>query len=594
MLAHVSTCRHISAHVGMSICADTCQHADKLQRVRIRDAEGDGTCWHMSAHISTCRHVSADVGMSTCADTYQHGGKVQMVGIRDVGTCRHISAHVGMSKCADTCQHADNVQMVCIKEADSDGTCWHMSAHISTCRHMPAHVGMSKCADTCQHAGKIQMVCIRGAESDAICWHISAHVGPYQHMSAHIGTCRHISAHVSMSTCAGICQHADKIQIIGIIGTENDVTFRHMSAHVSTCRHVTRCRRMPTCAGTYVLTSWLWHSLQNSTLVEYDRGENGRNIEASFTLPDGSSVPSMNNMQLLSIPERKKIYNKGMGIEREPHSALSDLHFLLSVIAFWVRNTHPNLIHIYALWLSVLKLNVISQIANMKGGPGTSTKASPTGTSAAASGRYLTHGMLENMPSTSGAVGKGTGDLISLGALKKQCSKTPVDCERAAERMAVFETEERIFGHNSPDRTHLHAFAQFQAIYRAALDFNSVLNQPYHSNVASRVFQGKFLYNISVKLDKCTDPLNEILVMLGRDNRLANWFQKSIAYIQNWFRGKETILNPPHDREDDDTEDFDELVRSSDQKQGAYKLTPRKRQKLVPWNKEMSRNTFTN
>ena len=333
---------------------------------------------------------------------------------------------------------------------------------------------------------------------------------------------------------------------------------------------------------------------QNSTLVEYDRGENGRNIEASFTLPDGSSVPSVNNMHLLSIPERKKIYNKGMGIEREPHSALSDLHFLLSVIAFWVRNTHPNLIHIYALWLSVLKLNVISPIANMKGGPGTSTKASPTGTSAAASGRYLTHGMLENMPSTSGAVGKGTGDLISLGALKKQCSKTPVDCERAAERMAVFETKERIFGHNSPDRTHLHAFAQFQAIYRAALDFNSVLNQPYHSNVASRVFQGKCLYNISVKLDKCTDPLNEILVMLGRDNRLANWFQKSIAYIQNWFRGKETILNPPHDREDDDTEDFDELVRSSDQKQGAYKLRPRKRQKLVPWNKEMSRNTFTN
>ena len=41
-----------------------------------------------------------------------------------------------------------------------------------------------------------------------------------------------------------VCQHADKIQIIGVIGTENDVTFRHMSAHVGmlpgvdTCRHI--------------------------------------------------------------------------------------------------------------------------------------------------------------------------------------------------------------------------------------------------------------------------------------------------------------------------------------------------------------------
>ena len=249
----------------MSIYADTCQHADKVEMVGIRGDESDATCWHISAHISACRHISAHVGMSTCADTYQHGGKVQMDGIRDDEidatcrrTCRHISAHVGMSKCADTCQHADEVQMVCIKDAESDGTCWHVSTHISTCRHISAHVGMSKCADTCQHAGKIQMVCIRGAESDAICWHISAHVGPYQHMSAHVGTYQHMSA------CPHVLAYVImQIQIIGIIGTENDVTFRHMSAHVSTCRHVTRCRHMPTCAGTYVPTSWLWHSLRH-------------------------------------------------------------------------------------------------------------------------------------------------------------------------------------------------------------------------------------------------------------------------------------------------------------------------------------------
>ena len=56
-MSHVNTYQHISAHVGMSTCADTCQRADKVRVVGIRGAEGDGTYWHMLAHISTCRYV---------------------------------------------------------------------------------------------------------------------------------------------------------------------------------------------------------------------------------------------------------------------------------------------------------------------------------------------------------------------------------------------------------------------------------------------------------------------------------------------------------------------------------------------------------
>ena len=59
---------------------------------------------------------------------------------------------------------------------------------------MMAHVGMYTCADTYQHGGKVQMVGIRGAESDATCWHMSAHVGTYQHMSA----CPYVLTHASM------------------------------------------------------------------------------------------------------------------------------------------------------------------------------------------------------------------------------------------------------------------------------------------------------------------------------------------------------------------------------------------------------------
>ena len=66
----------------MSTCADICQHADKIQLIGIIWAKNDVAFRHMSAHVSTCRHISAHVGMSICADTWQHADKVQMVGSR--------------------------------------------------------------------------------------------------------------------------------------------------------------------------------------------------------------------------------------------------------------------------------------------------------------------------------------------------------------------------------------------------------------------------------------------------------------------------------------------------------------------------------
>ena len=152
--------------------------------------------------------------------------------------------------------------MIGIRGAESDATCWHMSAHISghmsacphvlthasmeqrskwlvsevprmmsyvgTCQHILAHVGMSTCADTCWIADLVQMIGIIGADNDATCWH----------MSAHVSTCRHISAHVGMSTCADTCQHADKVQMVCIRDAESDATCWHISAHISTCRYV--------------------------------------------------------------------------------------------------------------------------------------------------------------------------------------------------------------------------------------------------------------------------------------------------------------------------------------------------------------------
>ena len=45
---------------------------DEVQMVGIRGAKNGFTCWYIPAHVSTYRHISAHVGMSKCADTCQH------------------------------------------------------------------------------------------------------------------------------------------------------------------------------------------------------------------------------------------------------------------------------------------------------------------------------------------------------------------------------------------------------------------------------------------------------------------------------------------------------------------------------------------
>ena len=160
--------------------------------------------------------------------------------------------------------------MIGIRGAESDATCWDMSAHISgnmsacphvlthasmeqrskwlvsevprmmsyvgTCQHILAHVGMSTCADTYWIADHVQMIGIIGAESDVTCWHMSAHIG--------------------MSTCADTCQHGGKVQMVGIRGAENDATSWHMSAHVGTYQHMSACPHVLTHASMQIRSKW--------------------------------------------------------------------------------------------------------------------------------------------------------------------------------------------------------------------------------------------------------------------------------------------------------------------------------------------------
>ena len=88
---------------------------------------------------------------------------------------------------------------------------------VGTCRHISAHVDMSTYADTYDNRMQVEMVCIRDAESDT----------KYGHMSA----CSQVLTQSSMQT-------RSKWGVSEVPRGDANVTCWHVSAHVGTYQHM--------------------------------------------------------------------------------------------------------------------------------------------------------------------------------------------------------------------------------------------------------------------------------------------------------------------------------------------------------------------
>ena len=236
--------------ICIPICVSTCGHADM--------------CWYVPTCADMCRHVPAcDITLGTY-DT----NRLDLISmLACVSTCGHAVMCWYVPTCADMCQHVASVSAPLFPTIWTLSARWHVSAHMD----MPAYADMCRhvliCADLCQHVASLSAPLIPtlgvGLGVEPFVWyvsahmdmptpqchfidlndryqrcrdkcHMSAHVGTYQYMSAcpqvlihasiqikskwslsevsrlmsHVGTCRHISPHVGMSTCADTCQHA--------------------------------------------------------------------------------------------------------------------------------------------------------------------------------------------------------------------------------------------------------------------------------------------------------------------------------------------------------------------------------------------------
>ena len=277
---------------------------------------------------------------------------------------------------------------------------------------------------------------------------------------------------------------------------------------------------------------------QDFQVTEYDRGLEGiisRRVEANFTLSSGSPVPSVKDMPSIPLQLRKEVYDSIMGIilHAVVQPAPSDLHFLLSVIAFWVRCATPRLIQLYALLLCFLKLSVITPLAQKGKGNKIRNDPSTSDENFTKTERKLSHDTVQRLPTgVLGATGRNSVVLTSLDILKQQCSQA--HCEITATRIDRFIQGKKNSKEQIPILTQIHAFAQFQSIYKASLDLNAVLDCPIYPTSITRIFQGTFLYNMSENLNESADPFEDILSMLGQGSPLAIWYQNAMVHIQKW------------------------------------------------------------
>ncbi len=212
---------------------------------------------------------------------------------------------------------------------------------------------------------------------------------------------------------------------------------------------------------------------QSGYVTEYDReGKEYRSfkVELLSSLPSRRLIPDLDHIAGLSHTEKLKLISDAFGInELEVVCGLSEnWRFLVLTVVYWIRNASPkvNVLHLYSLLTCVVKLSIDSHL-----------EVSALGS--VKTGRHC--------------------------VLEEELKKCPVEVLKEAQ------TSLQRFCREPSASTqfyvqNVHAFAQYQAVYLAALQLNSTLQNVLVVPCPSRVFNGTLLYNMYKELHARKEP----------------------------------------------------------------------------------------
>jgi len=265
---------------------------------------------------------------------------------------------------------------------------------------------------------------------------------------------------------------------------------------------------------------------------EYDRNKKSQvvyRVEPQLTLSDNTALPHLKDIPLLTDTERCRIFNVVMEMEtRELERSLHGISFVISVLLYWVKHADPkvNNIHIYTLWLCLLKQVVIDDVSN------SINKDTPMSHTVSINEDDAVNKEDQISPDV---YEKPTVSVVhSLSDLKRSVSHQ--SCKMAADRLHCFSKQNSINSNKKgkipPNSLHLHAFAQLQSVFHAALDLHAILLLNVNDvQSASQFIHGTLFYNLSCELDRRSDPVSYIRELLGSHTLLALWFEESLQHV---------------------------------------------------------------
>ncbi len=305
------------------------------------------------------------------------------------------------------------------------------------------------------------------------------------------------------------------------------------------------------------------HTQTRGYVTEYDReGKDYRSSKWNLAscLSSGRGIPSLDETPTMPRDDKLSFLLEAFGVESAGCETLRPkLVFIVVVLVYWVKNASPrvNELHLLSLLTCMLKIGIDQYLQDENEGPSTcSDDKSSSAVSGADVDQCARDGSEDaRIPDAANsfantesqnARGRKTNDESDAGGhhfLHELLDTCPTDVLKDAQRhlsrfCAEPSSSSQFYVQN------VHAVAQFQSVYLAALHLNSVLQDVIPPPCPSQVLNGRFAYNLYRELHSRTNPRLYLAQLLGRETPLVGVMDQLTEMVSR-FLPEGSIDAPP-------------------------------------------------
>ena len=291
---------------------------------------------------------------------------------------------------------------------------------------------------------------------------------------------------------------------------------------------------------------------KETVIQEYHRSMNDLTcdrVDLVDRLPGGSPIPYLQSIPHMTTAEREGILWESVGVEKGAFTNLpQSLHLVLGAICYWAlhANSKISVNYVYAIAACVVRMMALSESASVHSDSKTSVKPTDLQQQDTSEATKITKDILESQPNELSEEDKeldnarqekvvsytisSQDSLLDLSDSLRQ--ETSVE-----ERELVTKNTARFtvaVHHTCDNKFHTivtHNFSQFQTCLQALMHLNMLLMQPLCNPHPALVYNGTFLYNLGIELDRRAHPKTYICELLGVKSALSRLYLQIVDTI---------------------------------------------------------------